>query len=132
MLGGFSQGGAIALYGGLSSTHKLAGIIGLSTYLPLKAKIFSQTGPNKSTRVLMCHGEDDVVSLFLPSFFFRLPPHHRFLVLQVVALHWGKLSADTLKSGGINIAFKTYAGMGHSSGDKELIDVIGFLKEVVP
>jgi predicted esterase len=35
VLGGFSQGGALALYSGLTGKYKLAGIIGLSCWLPL-------------------------------------------------------------------------------------------------
>src|SRR5579862_6182253 len=33
-LAGFSQGGALALYTGTRSAHRLAGIVGLSCYLP--------------------------------------------------------------------------------------------------
>ena len=36
-LAGFSQGGAMALFSGLSSTKPLAGVIALSAYLPLTA-----------------------------------------------------------------------------------------------
>ena len=35
VLGGFSQGGALAMYTGLTGKYKLAGIIGLSCWLPL-------------------------------------------------------------------------------------------------
>ena len=35
MLGGFSQGGAVALYSALTSSKNMAGIIALSTWLPL-------------------------------------------------------------------------------------------------
>ena len=36
VVGGFSQGGALALYTGLQGRHDLAGIIALSTWLPLR------------------------------------------------------------------------------------------------
>lgn len=36
LLGGFSQGGALALYSGLTFPQKLAGIISLSGWLPLR------------------------------------------------------------------------------------------------
>jgi len=35
IVGGFSQGGAVALYTALTSPKKLGGIVGLSTWLPL-------------------------------------------------------------------------------------------------
>ena len=39
ILGGFSQGGAIALYHGLTFPERLAGIYGLSAYLPFKQRV---------------------------------------------------------------------------------------------
>jgi predicted esterase len=44
-LGGFSQGGAMALYTGLTSPYKLGGILALSTWLPL-AKTFPAAAAN--------------------------------------------------------------------------------------
>lgn len=41
VLGGFSQGGAMALFTGLSTERKLAGLVGLSSYLPLRLKLKS-------------------------------------------------------------------------------------------
>ena len=38
-LGGFSQGGAVALYSGLTSKRRLGGVIGLSTWIPLNHKV---------------------------------------------------------------------------------------------
>ena len=35
VIGGFSQGGAVALYTALTLDKKLAGVVGLSTWLPL-------------------------------------------------------------------------------------------------
>ncbi len=35
ILGGFSQGGATAIYTGLHHSHQLAGLAGLSTWVPL-------------------------------------------------------------------------------------------------
>lgn len=36
VLGGFSQGGALALYSALTFPHKLAGVVALSCWLPLR------------------------------------------------------------------------------------------------
>jgi phospholipase/carboxylesterase len=58
LLGGFSQGGAQALYSGTRTTHRIAGIVGLSCYLPDK----NNTPPSSSNRsILIMHGDDDDV-----------------------------------------------------------------------
>lgn len=62
VLAGFSQGGAIALHAGLRHAEPLAGIIGLSTYLPLQATLARELSEaNRATPILMCHGIYDPV-----------------------------------------------------------------------
>ena len=39
ILGGFSQGGALALYTALTMDKPVAGIVGLSTWMPLHKKV---------------------------------------------------------------------------------------------
>ena len=41
IIGGFSQGGALGLYTALTSPHRLAGVIGLSCWIPLHKKLAS-------------------------------------------------------------------------------------------
>jgi phospholipase/carboxylesterase len=62
VLAGFSQGGAIALHTGLRYPETLAGVMALSTYLPL-AESFAQeaTPANAKTPVFMAHGTQDPV-----------------------------------------------------------------------
>jgi lysophospholipase-2 len=38
IIGGFSQGGALALFSALTFPQPLAGVVALSTWLPLRAK----------------------------------------------------------------------------------------------
>lgn len=67
VLAGFSQGGAIALHAGLRHTEPLAGILALSTYLPL-AETLDREGSDANDRVpiFMAHGtQDPVVPLAL-------------------------------------------------------------------
>src|SRR6185436_13856943 len=45
VLAGFSQGGAIALQTGLRHAERLAGILALSTYLPLRDTLAAQANP---------------------------------------------------------------------------------------
>lgn len=69
VLAGFSQGGAIALHAGLRQAEPLAGILALSTYLPLHTSIFTElTAAGRATPILMCHGlYDNVLPLALGS-----------------------------------------------------------------
>ena len=70
ILAGFSQGGAIALHTGLRYPQKLAGILALSTYLPLHDKLEQEASiTNKHTPIFMAHGSyDPVVPLTLAEF----------------------------------------------------------------
>ena len=59
ILAGFSQGGALALYSGLSITPSLAGIAALSSYLPKLPGIHTNPPP-----IWMAHGKyDDIIPL---------------------------------------------------------------------
>ena len=60
ILAGFSQGGAIALYTGLTFEMKLAGIMALSCYLPIVDQLAKKrTGINQDIPVMMGHGTMD-------------------------------------------------------------------------
>ena len=60
VLAGFSQGGAIALHLGLRYPQRLAGIIALSTYLPLQARFDDEaTAAQRSTPIFIGHGQFD-------------------------------------------------------------------------
>ena len=62
LLAGFSQGGAIVLAGGVRHAAKLAGIIALSTYLPLAEKTAAErSDANKGLPIFMGHGSVDNV-----------------------------------------------------------------------
>jgi phospholipase/carboxylesterase len=62
VLAGFSQGGAIALHLGLRETRRLAGVIALSTYLPLAATLASEkSAASAALPIFMAHGSYDPV-----------------------------------------------------------------------
>src|SRR5688572_8076963 len=67
LLAGFSQGGAIALHTGLRHPRKLAGVLALSTYLPLGESLPAEaSAANKRAPVFMAHGLfDNVVPLMM-------------------------------------------------------------------
>ena len=65
ILAGFSQGGAIALHTGLRYQKPLAGIMGLSTYLPLMDSVKDEMAEaNRNTPVLLAHGAHDPIISF--------------------------------------------------------------------
>lgn len=109
VVGGFSQGGATALLM-LRSEMKLAGILALSGYLPLRNLPGAIGEANKVTPVLMCHGDSDMV----------------------VAYHFGLEASKLLKDQGMKVDFKTYPGMGHSACPEELKDMAAWLRERLP
>lgn len=59
VVAGFSQGGAIALSGGLQFEQPLAGIVGLSTYIPDEQIPLADA--NRNTPIFMAHGEQDPI-----------------------------------------------------------------------
>jgi phospholipase/carboxylesterase len=62
MVAGFSQGGSIALFAGLTYPERLGGIVGLSTWLPFADALERErTAANGDTPVLLCHGSLDPV-----------------------------------------------------------------------
>lgn len=104
-VGGFSQGGALAIFSALTFVQPLAGIIGLSCWLPLHRKFPAEAVGNKETPLLQCHGNCD----------------------PVLPYKWGQLSASILKQFMPHTEFKTYNGLMHTSCDEEMLDVQKFL-----
>jgi phospholipase/carboxylesterase len=104
VLAGFSQGGAVALQAGLRYAQPLAGILALSTYLPLAATLAAEACPaNRAIPILMCHGRQDPVlplelarrsfaTLIAQGYTPRLleyPMEHTLCAEEVVAIsHW--------------------------------------------
>lgn len=66
ILAGFSQGGAVALYTGLQYKERLAGIMALSTYLPIGEDFDVSITANASVPIFYGHGtQDPVVPILL-------------------------------------------------------------------
>ena len=62
VVAGFSQGGAIALQLGLREPRRLAGVLALSTYLPLAATLAREkSAANAAVPIFMVHGSADPV-----------------------------------------------------------------------
>lgn len=109
VLAGFSQGGAIALHTGLRHSKKLAGIVALSTYLPLKSVLYEERhDANRQIPIFMAHGSFD----------------------HVISLETNQLSRTTLEQAGYALEWHEYA-MAHSVCEEEIADIRRFLSKVL-
>lgn len=107
VLAGFSQGGAIALAAGLRHARRLAGIVALSTYLP----VADQTGAERSaanarTPIFMGHGAFD----------------------PVVPQPLGERSRDRLREWAYAVHWHSYP-MAHQVCPPEIADLADWLAE---
>jgi predicted esterase len=109
VVGGFSQGGHVALKYCLRAEKKLAGCAALSTWMePLGGKIPEH---NTSLPIFFGHGSADPL----------IPP--------VIA----NATVAALESAGCrDVVFKMYPGMAHASCPQELTDLKQFLSRVLP
>jgi phospholipase/carboxylesterase len=84
VLAGFSQGGAIALQTGLRHAESLAGIMALSTYVPLADQLATEAhAANRGVPIFMAHGTAD------PMIAFDRAKASRDLLLQLgYAVEW--------------------------------------------
>jgi phospholipase/carboxylesterase len=84
VLAGFSQGGAIALHAGLRQSERLAGIMALSTYVPLADKLATEANrANREVPIFMAHGTADPM---IP--YERATASRDLLLQQGYALEW--------------------------------------------
>jgi len=109
ILAGFSQGGAVVLFTGLRLKQKLAGIIALSTYLPVAESTDAERlSVNQDTPIFMAHGtEDTVIPLVLAQ-------HSHGMLVQMK----------------YNIDWRTYA-MPHAVSPQEIQDIVRFMHGIV-
>lgn len=113
ILGGFSQGGAMSLFAGITCPDKLAGIVGLSSYLLMEGKVkeyVPSENPNKETPIFMGHGAID----------------------PLVKYQWGQKTAEILNGWGWSVDFKTYPKLEHSADPKEIDDLEAYIQQRLP
>jgi len=65
IIAGFSQGGAVALQAGLTLPRRIAGVVALSSYLPMSEDDLALVGNDKMQMpIFMAHGaQDDVINV---------------------------------------------------------------------
>ncbi len=105
VLGGFSQGGAMALHTGLRSPEPLGGIVALSTYLPLAESLSAEASPaNARVSIFMAHGSYD----------------------PLIPLSLARASRDRLVAMGYPVEWRVYP-MQHSVCMEEIADIGAWL-----
>jgi phospholipase/carboxylesterase len=109
VLAGFSQGGAIALQTGLRHPERLAGILALSTYLPLPETVAAEGHPsNLDVPILMMHGTQD----------------------PMILLERASFSRRTLQDLGYQVEWRQYA-MQHSVCAEQIVEIGAWLRRVL-
>jgi phospholipase/carboxylesterase len=109
VVAGFSQGCAMALMTGLRHSEKLAGILGLSGYLPLAGTTAAERhSANQSTPIFLAHGQQD----------------------GVVPIQRASASRDTLVALGYPVQWREYP-MAHSVCAPEVSDMNQWLCTVL-
>lgn len=105
VLVGFSQGGAIALAAGLRHPRTLAGIVALSTYVPIHSTLAAERSTaNAATPIFWGHGSAD----------------------PVVPVRRGMESRDLLLGMGYRVDWHTYP-MAHAVCAEEIADLRAWL-----
>jgi len=108
VLAGFSQGGAVTLQAGTRAKEPLAGLMALSTYLPLADSTAAEATPaSRGIPIFMAHGTTD----------------------PVIPIARSTASRDRLKELGYNVEWHEYP-MQHSVNADEIRAIAAFLKRV--
>ena len=109
VLGGFSQGCAMALLTGLRYPQRLAGILGMSGYLPLAGALAAErSAANADVPIFLAHGTQD----------------------EMIPLPRAAASRDALAALGYAVEWHQYP-MGHSVCAPEVQDVQRWLLRVL-
>jgi phospholipase/carboxylesterase len=109
VLGGFSQGGALALLAGTRYPEKLAGILGLSCYLLLAGRFASERATaNEATPIFLAHGLQD----------------------PIIAPQLGEHARTVLQEAGYPVEWHSYT-MPHSVCPQEVADIGQWLRRVL-
>ena len=108
-LAGFSQGGAIVLHTALRSSERLAGVLALSTYLPLREKLAKERqAANADVPIFMAHGSFD----------------------PMIGIDRAQRSREILEGAGYKVQWHEYP-MPHSVCPEEIADIAAFLQRIL-
>jgi phospholipase/carboxylesterase len=109
LLAGFSQGGAIALHTAFALHRHIAGVIALSTYLPLPEDVdVGIAGANHDVPIFMAHGTFD----------------------PIVPLALGEAARRRLEQAGFDVTWNTYA-MPHAVSPDEIRSIGDWMRALM-
>jgi len=109
VLAGFSQGGAIVLQTALRYPERLAGVMALSSYLPLAGMLAAERSEaNRDVPIFMAHGQYD----------------------DLIPLQRARASREYLEKLGYQIEWHDYP-MPHSVCAPEIADISTFLSRII-
>jgi predicted esterase len=112
ILGGISQGGALAIYSALTYHKQLAGLVCLSCWLPIREELVKNcSSVNKTIPMLQCHGDAD----------------------PTVRIEFGGKQTDEFLSNinPSNHQYKVYNGLRHWISPEEMDDVKKWMSNCV-
>jgi len=109
VLAGFSQGGAVALQTGLRHPARLAGIMALSSYVPLARTLAAEAAAvNRDVPIFMAHGTGD----------------------PLIPVARARRSRDRLLEQGYRVTWREYP-MPHTVCAEEIADIAAWLADVL-
>jgi len=101
ILAGFSQGGALGLYTALSCGYRLAGVLALSSYLPLRRELPEYAlKADRSLPILLAHGSHD----------------------ELIPVQAAQIAREHLEQQGFAVTVQTYA-CDHTVCQEEISDI---------
>ena len=110
LLAGFSQGGAIVLQTALRHPGRLAGVLALSTYLPLAGTLAKERSEaSKELPIFMAHGQFD----------------------DIIPIKTAAATKTLLEKSGYDVEWHDYP-MPHSLCNEEIADIRDFILRVLP
>ncbi|KAI1077248.1 Phospholipase/carboxylesterase/thioesterase [Whalleya microplaca] len=113
-LGGFSQGGCIALFAGITGCHSLGGVFALSAYLPMIERVKEITlervdgNTSRSVPFFLANGNGD----------------------PQVKWNWGLRTYEAMKQMGLKVEFRTYRGLFHFLCAREFDDLKDWISDM--
>ena len=112
-IGGFSQGGGMALYSAFHSEHIVGGAFALSSFLADDSSVYQKLAEDASLRmrfpVVMCHGDED----------------------NMVRVGYGEQTCKKLKEAGVQTQWQAYSQLAHQLRKDELSFLLQWICSIV-
>lgn len=110
VVGGFSQGGALALHTGYHVNQSLAGVFAHSSYLNHNSVVFDSLKSSSVPELRMYHGTED----------------------PILEFNWGRQTFDKLQQMGVSGTFTKLNNVAHQLDNRALVDIENFILKKLP